>query len=552
MHLQNKRIFICLLFAIFFLATFLRFYQLSSYPVGFHIDEANLGYNGYSLLQTGKDDSGHKFPLYISMFDDNNPTGYHYLTIPTIALFGLSEFAVRFPAALFGSLSVFAFFALVYAFLLDKRIALFGSFLLAVSPWHIGMSRGSAETLVALFFVMLGFAGVIYGIRSHTRLYIVSGTLSLIISFFIYPTPRVFVPLLFLTIILFLFKILYKGSRKVFTYTVGSFLVVALTSFLLVFIITGGTGRFSQVSIFNTPGTKLVLLEQISEESGLGKHQFLARVFHNKIINYTQTFTKNYFEYFSGEFLFISGGYPHLVRIPWMGELYILALPFLLLGVIVLFLKKDVYAKIPFLWILFAPVVAAMTVDDIPNVRRVLVLLPMFELLVACGFFYAYELVKKEWKKIYIISISILFLCNFAYFLNQYFIQATVHLTWYRNNGFDTMIQYVKEHYEEYDHFIITKDAGGMYPLILFYMKYDPALYQMQGSPRNPDFGGFGKFFFVPHACPSENHDDRFPLKGKVLYVNRGDCPDSKNIKFYDISRQDGTRAFRLHSDTYE
>ncbi len=235
-----------------------------------------------------------------------------------------------------------------------------------------------------------------------------------------------------------------------------------------------------------------------------------------------------------------------------MGELYILELPFILLGFIGLFTKKDLFAKIPFLWILLGPIVAALTMDDIPNLRRALVLMPMFELLAAFGLFYGLSLLHTKWRKIVLVTLSIFLLYNFSYFLNQYFVQAKSHLTWYRNNGFDTMIKFAKKNYDNYDTFIVTKDAGGMYPLVLFYMQYDPALYQAEGSPKNPDFGGFGKFFFVPHACPSEHHDDRFPHKGTVLFVNNGSCPDDKSIVFQDILRQDGTRAFRLQTVKYE
>lgn len=255
---------------------------------------------------------------------------------------------------------------------------------------------------------------------------------------------------------------------------------------------------------------------------------------------------KNYLEYFTGEFLFVSGGYPQLVRIPAMGELYIIELPFILLGVIGLFLKKDSFAKIPFLWILFAPIVAALTVDDIPNLRRALVLMPMFELLAAYGFFYLLTLWPKLSKKFFLGILSILLFYNFLYFLNQFFIQAQVHRTWYRNNGLDTMVKFTQEHYAQYDHIIVTKDAGGMAPLILFFSKYNPALYQAEGSPGNPDFGGFGKYFFVPEACPSEHPDSRFPQKGRILIINNGSCPDFNHIPFYNIYRQDGSKAFRL------
>src|SRR5260370_41649237 len=106
---SNKSIFF-ILGVIFLIGALFRFVNLSSYPSGFHIDEASLGYNGYSLLLTGKDDNGNFLPLYIDMFGDNRPSGYHYLTIIPILFFGLNVFATRFPGALFGSLTIFAIY----------------------------------------------------------------------------------------------------------------------------------------------------------------------------------------------------------------------------------------------------------------------------------------------------------------------------------------------------------------------------------------------------------------------------------------------------------
>ena len=83
-----KRFFWVLLGLIFLVALFLRFSQLAKIPVGFHTDEASLGYNAYSLLMTGKDEAGRAFPLYIDTFGDNRPTGYNYLAMLPIKFFG--------------------------------------------------------------------------------------------------------------------------------------------------------------------------------------------------------------------------------------------------------------------------------------------------------------------------------------------------------------------------------------------------------------------------------------------------------------------------------
>ena len=44
---------------IIILASVLRLYGISRFPAGLNADEASLGYNAYSLLQTGRDEHGH-------------------------------------------------------------------------------------------------------------------------------------------------------------------------------------------------------------------------------------------------------------------------------------------------------------------------------------------------------------------------------------------------------------------------------------------------------------------------------------------------------------
>ena len=67
-------------------------------------DEASIGYNAYSLLQTGRDEYGKIFPLIFKSFGDYKPGVYIYLTIPFIAIFGLTELSVRLPSIILGSL----------------------------------------------------------------------------------------------------------------------------------------------------------------------------------------------------------------------------------------------------------------------------------------------------------------------------------------------------------------------------------------------------------------------------------------------------------------
>ena len=530
----------------------LRFYELGKVPNGFHIDEAINGVNGYFILHTGKDTNNNKLPLQTEVFGDHNPTGYSYLSILPIKFLGLNEFSTRFPGAFLGSLTVLACFLLAFSIFKNKKIGLLSAFLVAISPWHIVFSRSSEQTLVSLFFVVLGFALVFLSLENKNLKFLILGFILLGISFFMYFTPRVFVPVLFLTILIVLLNAWYKGANiRYKSFLVGSFIFLGALAFFLVFVTKGGGDRFKQVSIFGAPGTRLVMEEQIRED-GIAKTPVkITQTFHNRIINYSLSYVSNYADYFSGKFLFIEGGFPIWFRVEGMGMIYLIELPFLLTGLIFLSISKSKMHKIPLLWLFVGPLIAAITTDDIPNVRRSILMFPIIEIISAFGFLYVLKNRKKIGRTI-ITSVSVIVLIlNFFYFLHQYFVHAPIHRNWYRNEGFDEMVKTVKNSYNNVDKVVVTKDAGGIYPHVLFYMKYDPRVYLAEGLSKDKDYTGFGKFFFVPQACPSTDKDDRFPKADKIIYIDKGECESKAAIK-KTIYRKDGTKIFHLvYEGTY-
>jgi len=119
---------------------FSRLLRLGSVPISLHWDEAALGYNAFSILKTGRDEYGQLFPLIFKSFGDYKPGLYVYLAAFSEAIFGLNEFAVRLPSAVFGSLAIFLLFLVVKelfsGFKGREAVALIASFVLATSPWH--------------------------------------------------------------------------------------------------------------------------------------------------------------------------------------------------------------------------------------------------------------------------------------------------------------------------------------------------------------------------------------------------------------------------------
>ena len=115
---------IILLFIIL-LALFLSVYKLSKVPPSLYWDEASLGYNAYSILLTARDEYGKFLPLTnFAAFGDYKPPGYIYAAVPSIAIFGLNEFSVRFPSAFFGVLTVILVYLISRKFLITYYLKL--------------------------------------------------------------------------------------------------------------------------------------------------------------------------------------------------------------------------------------------------------------------------------------------------------------------------------------------------------------------------------------------------------------------------------------------
>ncbi len=93
-------------FFIVLLAVALRLWHLGSVPSSMNADEIAIGYNSYSILKTGKDEYGASMPLSFRSFDDYKAPLYIYLTVPFVALLGLTDIAVRLPSAVAGIITV--------------------------------------------------------------------------------------------------------------------------------------------------------------------------------------------------------------------------------------------------------------------------------------------------------------------------------------------------------------------------------------------------------------------------------------------------------------
>lgn len=142
------------LIAIIAVGIAVRIWKFGEIPPGLNQDEASTGYDAFALLYYGIERNGFAFPVVLPSWGNGMSLLPALLQMPFIGFFGLSVFTVRAPFLLAGILSV----PLVYLFLSDmfnRKTALIGAALLAISPWHIMASRWALEANLFPFMFLL-------------------------------------------------------------------------------------------------------------------------------------------------------------------------------------------------------------------------------------------------------------------------------------------------------------------------------------------------------------------------------------------------------------
>lgn len=542
-----------LLFTILLIGLILRFYKLGDFPSGFHRDEAFLGYNAYSILKTGKDMSGNLLPLHLQSFI-YSPAVYSYLSIPFIRLFDLNIFSVRFASAFFGSLTVILTFFLVKELFRNNnnktRISLLSSFLIAISPWHINLSRTATENTVVVFFIGLGTLCFLLWVRKEFLYLLLLSFFSFGLTLFIYQAPRAFLPFFIpLLIICFLGRKIKKGK----IISAGAlFLLVIMIPLFLILSSKSLSLRIRTVSVLAGSETKLVLNQQIREDGVEKTNSLLTRFFHNKLVGYSGVILENYFSHFSYNFLFTDKGLPDRYRVPLVGLLYLLELPIFILGT--LYLMQESKKRIGIFligWIMLTPVGSALTFDDIPNLQRTLLVFPALSIISSFGFFHLILKVKRKvLRKILILVFSTFLIFYFSFYIHQYYVHANKYRPWYRQDGYRELVEKINELLPRYKKIVITDRESAPTIFFLFFNNYGPERFQKEKQLNVFDYDriNFGKYEFSQEECPARIEKDRLFGEKGVLYVNSGLCKvmGSPIKEVAVIKRKDNSTVFRM------
>ncbi len=460
-----------LLFVIVVFAFGLRIVAISNVPPGLNRDEASLGYTAYSILKTGRDEYGVLFPLSLKSFGDWKLPVYAYVAIPFISIFGLTETAVRFPSALFGTLTVLLTYLLVKKLIDRLDVALLAAAILAISPWHIFFSRVSSEANLAVCMISLGLWLLL--VKSTQKFLQILGVFIISLTLLTYHGNHVFTPLFFGATIWYIRKDFSRGTQWIL---VGVFVLISLFVFGVT-LRTADSTKLSGLLIINDIS---LIHVNIDKNRQIFTQKTLGKLLNNKAVFLAEQVAFNYIRTFSPEFLAIQGGTNLQHNIPDFGNLYLIELPFLLLGLFYLFLHKEKSARFLLWWILISPLGASLT-KDAPHSARSVSMLPAIQIVIAYGMVNSLQIFHRLWQRRIFISVLILvYAVSFSIFLGRYFV--TFPFKRFSSWGFPykEMSEKLARLKNNYVKVIVSRPDYSPYIYYAFYNKSAPQNVQQQ------------------------------------------------------------------------
>jgi 4-amino-4-deoxy-L-arabinose transferase-like glycosyltransferase len=467
----------------------LRLWEFGSIPPGLNQDEASLGYDTYAVLHYGIDRNGFHNPVLFVAWGSGMSALPGYLATPFILLFGLSTTPLRMVNALVGIGSIAAFYALVRRSG-DRTLAILSAFFLAISPWHIMMSRWALGTnlLPALFLV-----GVYFLVRGRDgNRWLIAAGFFFALTLWTYGTAYVVTPLFLALAAVSLYRWRPRKWRPVLE-GAGVFLLTAVP-IALFFVINQFRLEPLRASVFSIP--RLTIPRYQTRSTFFSDHPLAA-------------IRQNVEDLWR---LLVSGDDGLIWNaIPGYGYLYFLGFGLSALGIAVTLARGQWWkSEVHYFfaaWLSAALFLSLFALEEI-NINRITIL------FVPLIFFAAVAVRELAVSRGALAAILVFFVLLLAQFAHSYF-------GWYRTAtepvfgaGFGAAVDKLAR--STSGPVCITTQINEPYIYVLFYRKLDPHVFVRSVRYVNPgaefqQVASFGRYTFGLRRC------DRARVQGYVL-----------------------------------
>lgn len=480
-----------LLTAIFVLFLCTRLYKITEIPSSVYWDEASIGYNAYSIAETGKDEWGEFLPIHFRAFGEFKLPVYIYATVPFIKIFGLNAFSVRLPSVLFSLGSIILIFFLAKKISGSREVGIFSSFFVSISPWFFIFSRTGYEASAGLMFYLFG---ILFLLNKLTGKIFVISVISFIFSAYSYNSFRIIAPLSLLILVVFKIKEIKLLRRIDLIYIGLSILLIILSStpILRSYIYDSGLSRFQAVSA--TPGS----------------------------------FIRNYLSHFSPDFL-LAGDKNLRSQQTGLGQVYLVDLILFLVGTLYLLKSRYKYKLLPLLLLIISPIPASITKES-PHALRTIAAIPFISIVSAAGVI-ALGIWVKKIKTIYLVVVFVYIIFFANYFLNFENIYPEKSANDWQY-GYERIFTDYENEFPNYDRIIISNDYAQPYIFALFYQKIDPNEFMSTVIRASVDQWGFSTVTNFDKFIFTKVNFDKLPKGKNLVFAAAGE-------KLYGLTSKD-------------
>jgi 4-amino-4-deoxy-L-arabinose transferase-like glycosyltransferase len=506
----------------------LRFADLGGVPPALNQDEAVYGYDAYSLLQTGRDHLGHPFPFTsLETFGDWSSPLLSYLSIPAVALFGLRAEVLRGVSAALGVAAIPILYLLARVLFDRRAVALLAAWLIALSPWHVHLSRWAIIPTVVPTMTALTLLLLVWAVRRRSARGIVAAGLVAGFTVAGYHAMKLYVPLLLGAVAAVYARTLARMNREALAYAAVVFLIIAGPILYLTVRDPGGGARLAQTSVFRAREVDALVL------------------------------ARQYLAYFSPRFLFVAGDGDPMHTPAGAGVAPWATLPLLVAGLVWLgwaALRPAPSwtrgaARLLLLALVLYPAPGMLTVPT-PHTLRAAHLLPLLALIGGVGGVALWDCGRRllapvapavRWgAAAAVLAAGALALGELAGRYHHYFTAYPRAVARHFQYGLREALAYARAHEQEYDEIWVT-DANQPYIYVLFFSRWPPSdvhrhLVVRRDPPAFNEVQAIGRYRFGP--LPDTTAAALAPLftvfdpAGRAAYTVRGGAVDGRRLLF--------------------
>ena len=438
----------------------IRVVGLDKSPASVNWDEASLGYNAYSLLVTGADEFGKRWPLALRSFDDYKPALYSYLSMIPIKIWGLNQRSTRVVSAVAGTMSLIGLAGLINIYIHHQMASWLLCFLVGFGPVRLHFSRVALETNLSMAFFTFG---LFFWLKRQK----IWSLVFWILAFLSYHSARIAVPFLMILALIDPIKMIRVKNYNIKISKQDRWLLIILAG-CVGGLLYGGISRFKAENLFSrywpfTPrnllGTDLVSQIRVSPL------YYLSGIILGHLFSYVSlaNYGANIYHWIKYSVQFV----PNLTFLGFWETLCLIP------GLLILSQKLNLYNYRFLLYAILATAIPTVVTWNWFHTLRAVNMLPILEIVAVIGLINILKKLKISY--LVLVFLIIVGLGQIAYLtINEIVYSPVENYEEYQPGGFKEGVPLVKSLGGNYRQIIVDSKQANPYIFFLFYGQEDP------------------------------------------------------------------------------